>query len=332
MILVTGGAGYIGTNVVNVLLENGNSVVVVDDFSNSKEKHIKKLLLKYPGQIEVCSFDFGDYQKLRDVFLTHKIDGVIHLAGKKYVKEGEENPELYNKVNVGSTQTLLKVMNEMKVKKIVFASTAMVYGNGEQVPFREYSKLAPASVYAKTKCLGEKQIEDFAKQGGSGVVLRLSNPVGANLNMMLGDDNTAKEKPLLPYLIDSALSGKEIVLNGCDHNTPDGTPIRDFVYVCDVAKAFVIALGNAQKGLKIFNIGAGQNGKTILEVVHEVEKSTGKKLSCSFGPKRNGDVSVLVLDNEKAKRELGVSFSADFSKVVDSQFKFGMCLKQLMKK
>jgi len=322
-ILVTGGAGYIGTNVVNALVLRGEKVVVVDDFSNCKQKYIDKLKNLYKGQVECFSFSFGDREKLESLFKTHNFSAVIHLAGKKYVQESNEKQELYKLVNVDMTQTLLDVMKEFSVKKIVFSSTAMVYGNVMPCPISELRELSPVSYYATTKLMAEKLIADFVKTSkGQGVILRLSNPIGADDKLMLGDDNLAKAKPILPYLLDAAKNGNKVVLNGNDYNTKDGTPVRDYVHVCDVAEAFCLAVEKDVEDLEIYNIGSGNEGQSVLQILQEVEKVVGKSVDHSFGERREGDVEIFVSDNSKAKNDLGLKISRDLNDMVLSQYKF----------
>lgn len=322
-ILVTGGAGYIGTNVVNVLAKNGEKVVVVDDFSNCKHKYIEKLQKAYPNQIECFSFSFGDKKKLDALFKAHNFSAVVHLAGKKYVQESEQNPELYKLVNVDMTAILLEVMKKYDVKKIVFSSTAMVYGNATPCPISEQRELHPVSYYAQTKLMAEELIKEFAhKSKAQAVVLRLSNPIGADDKMMLGDDNLANAKPLLPYLLEAVERGDKVMLNGNDYNTKDGTPVRDFVHVCDVAEAFCLAVKKEVKGFEVFNVGAGNEGQSVLEILQEVEKVVGKKVEHAYGKRREGDVEIFISDNSKAKADLGLRVSRDLNYMVSSQHNF----------
>ena len=194
-ILVTGGAGYIGTNVVNCLLKNGHEVVVVDNFSNSKHAYIDVLKQTYPNKLKVYEADICNKTQLNEVFVCHKINDVIHLAGKKYIPESFEKENEYFLNNITGTQILLELMTAHSVKKIVFSSSIAVYGNKQDVSIKETKAYAPISPYAQQKVDGEKMICKWAKDNqASSIVLRLSNPIGADAELMLGEDSTSGRK------------------------------------------------------------------------------------------------------------------------------------------
>lgn len=329
-ILVTGGAGYIGTNVVNCLLKKGYYVVVVDNFSNSFHSHIEDLKQLYPKTLKICDVDICDKVKLNDVFVNDKINGVIHLAGKKYIPESFEKEEEYFLNNITGTQVLLDLMTAHNVKKVVFSSSITVYGNKQDYSIKETKPYAPISPYAQQKVDGEKMVLNWAKQNNSSaVVLRLSNPIGADANLMLGEDSTSGRKGLLPYLIDCARDGQKLVFNGNDHPTRDGTTIRDYVHVMDVAKAFVAAFeADLNKSFDVFNIGTSGEGYTVLEVLKQVENIVGFNMDYSFGPKRAGDASVIITNNEKAKEILKYKVTKSLQDMVESQYVFQTNIKK----
>ena len=323
-VLVTGGAGFIGSNVVAELARKKYKVVVVDNFSNSRKKYIKSVQKAFPQLIDLIEMDILNKKKLEDVFAFYQIDVVVHLAGKKYVQESFEKQDEYYLNNITATQILLDVMKNQNVKKLVFSSSITVYGNCKKFPISETKKRNPLSPYAKQKVEGEKLIKAWSKsQGNSAIVLRLSNPVGANVDMMLGEDSITKRQGLVPYLIENGIQNKGLVLNGNDHKTRDGTTIRDYVHVLDVASAFVQAVETGlNKSYEICNIGTGGEGFTVLEILNQVEKCLKKKMNYSFGPKKKGDAAIIVSNVNKAKEILKHESKRSLKCMIESQYKF----------
>ncbi len=323
-IMVTGGAGFIGTNVVSLLVKKNYQVVVVDNFSNSYKKHINSLKKLFHENVKLIELDILNQELLSSVFEKYQFDAVVHLAGKKYVQESFEKQDEYYVNNIEATQILLEVMTNHNVKKLVFSSSITVYGNCKSFPINETKSLKPLSPYAEQKALCEKMIKAWAKtKGNYAVVLRLSNPVGANSNLMLGDDSPTKRQALVPYLIESGIKDKKLVLNGNNHATRDGTTIRDYVHVLDVASAFVKAVDlKNENAFDVFNIGTGGDGFTVLEILNQVEKTLKKKMNYSFGPKRAGDASVIISDIEKAENILKYKPKASLKQMVESQLQF----------
>jgi len=329
-ILVTGGAGYIGTNVVNVLAKKKYNVVVIDNFSNSKKTYINKLVELYPKQIKLIEEDILNLDKLNKIFQSFKIDAVIHFAGKKYVAESFEKEEEYYLNNITATNVLLEAMSKNEVNKIVFSSSITVYGNCEKSSIKETQAYNPLSPYASHKMIGEQMIKKWAtKKGNSAVILRLSNPIGADSNLMLGEDSISGRQGLLPYLIESCCNNKPLVFNGNDHPTRDGTTIRDYIHVLDVAQAFTKAVGyKSNKSYNVFNIGTGGKGFTVLEVLSQVQKTLNKKMDFSFGPRRAGDASIIVSNIEKAEKILKHKSKQSLKNMVESQYKFQVNKKE----
>lgn len=319
-VLLTGGAGYIGLNVAKALLEQGKNVVIVDNFSNSYKSHLDKILKENKNSLKFYNVDLRDVASTKEVFKSHLFTSVIHLAGKKYVGESFKKTKLYKENNIDATKTLLDMMTKFKIKKIVFSSSITVYGNVKG-KIKEDCPLAPISPYAKQKEEGEKMICEWAeKHGGKYVILRLSNPIGAGDEGKLGEHSKSKYKGVVPYLVERAREGGSIVLNGNDHPTRDGTTIRDYVFVEDVAKAFAKAVSYC--GSEIINVGTSEEGFTVLEILKEVEKVTMKKLNFSFREKQAGDVSVITTDNKKLKKLFGIIPNRDLTMLIKSHYDF----------
>ena len=319
-ILVTGGAGYIGLNVVNELLKNNFKVVVADNLSNSYKGGIDSIVKSSGGNCIFCNVDLKDKQSLEKVFKSHNFLAVIHLAGKKYVGESFKKTTLYEVNNIFATKVLLDTMKKFNVKKIVFSSSITVYGNvlGK---VSEEKELAPISPYAKQKAEGEKMIVKWAEKNGSDfVVLRLSNPIGAGEGGKFGENSKSKNKGVVPYLVDCAVQKQKIVLNGNDHPTRDGTTIRDYVFVGDVAKAFAKAVTNGNG--QIINVGSGEEGFTVLELLKEVEKATLQKLDYSFRAKLEGDISKITTNNKKLQKEFGIKPTRDLFMMIKTHYDF----------
>lgn len=319
-ILVTGGAGYIGLNVVAALLKQGKKVVVVDNLSNSYKSGIEQILKTNKEQCFFCRVDLKKKKELESVFARYDISAVVHLAGKKYVGESFKKTKLYEENNIFATQNLLDTMTKFNVKKIVFSSSITVYGKASgQVD--EATMVAPISPYAKHKADGEKMIAKWAKENGTQyVVLRLSNPIGAGENAKFGENSKSSNKGVVPYLVECARFEKQIVLNGNDHPTRDGTTIRDYVFVQDVAEAFKIAVDYGKN--EIVNVGTGEEGFTVLEILKSVEKVTKTELDYSFRAKLEGDISKITTNNQKLKKEFGIFPNRDLLLLVKSHYDF----------
>ncbi len=318
-ILVTGGAGFIGTNVVNELASNNYKVVVIDNFSNSYKRPINRVNKKH-NNIVVYNADLCNVDQLNSIFANHKFDCVIHLAGKKYIKESFIKQNEYKLNNIDATINLLNAMTKFGVKKIVFSSSITVYGVVDDGSISETNKLAPISPYAEHKMIGEQLIKDWAKNNNNYVILRLSNPMGANTKLMLGDNGKSKFVGLLTDLFNSVKNDRKITINGNFHPTPDGTTVRDYVHVCDVASAFRLAIEYNKND--VFNIGMGEPGASVLQVLKQVENVTNKKINYSFGPMRSGDASIYITNNNKSKMNLGFDPKHTLNDMVLSYYNF----------
>lgn len=327
-ILITGGAGYIGCNVIQKLAKWGNKLIVVDNLSNSHEDSILRLAEKYL-QIKFYNFDLLDYEKLEKLFIDEKIDLVIHLAGKKYVGESFIKTNDYYENNVVLTQNLLKILTKYNVKNLIFSSSVTVYGKTSKSIVDEETSKNPLSPYASQKSECEELIKFWAKETNSqAIVLRLSNPIGANVEYNLGDNSKTKEYlGVLPLLIDKVKSGEEVKINGGDHPTKDGSTVRDYVHVEDVASAFEQAAMASLGEYYVFNIGSSGQGYSVLDILHSVENNLGIKAKYFFGERREGDVSVFISNNQKAKEKINFVVTKNLDDMVASQIQFSKFLK-----
>ena len=296
-ILVTGGAGYIGSVLVNKLIEQGHQVNVIDDLSNGVRENIDRRAKFTEGSI----LDKGNLNQALE-----GVEVVYHLAAKIRVEEGEAKPELYKKVNIEGTLDLIKACVDKKIAKFIFASTAAVYGDPEEFPVNENSKTNPVNVYGVTKLEIDKYLETNAKNMGiSAICFRFFN-IGGALKTKEGSWLKIKHEGathLIPSILHSS-SNKPLLIFGNDWPTKDGTPTRDFVHVVDLADALIKALNSLDKaGNQVINLGTA-TGSTVLEVVKTAEKSLNKVISYNFAGRRAGDSFALVTSNQKAKEIL----------------------------
>ncbi|MBR3660754.1 MAG: UDP-glucose 4-epimerase GalE [Bacilli bacterium] len=306
-ILVSGGCGYIGSHTVVDLLKENYEVVIVDNLINSKREvldNIKKITNK---EVTFYKVDLCDKEKLKEVFEKESIDAVIHFAGLKAVGESVEKPLMYYENNLISTINLLDLMREFNVKKIVFSSSATVYGNPDSLPIYEDFPLSTTNPYGTTKLMIENILKDLYKSDNSFdiTILRYFNPIGAHKSGLLGEDPNGIPNNLMPYIVRVA-TGKFPILNifGDDYKTVDGTGVRDYIHVCDLSYGHVLALKNKKTGLKIYNLGTGK-GTSVLELVKKFESVNGVKVNYQIAPRRDGDIDACYASNEKAVKELG---------------------------
>lgn len=304
MICVTGGLGYIGSHTCVALAQAGYAPVVVDNLSNSKLAVLGRLRELAGREIPFHRIDVRDRAGLETVFSRHPFDAVIHFAGLKAVGESVEKPALYREVNVGGTRVLLDVMAQHGVRTMVFSSSATVYGNPERLPVSEEEPLRPASPYGETKAEVERLL---AVSGVLHASLRYFNPVGAHPSGRIGEDPQAVPNNLFPYITQVAVGRlPKLRVFGNDYDTVDGTGVRDYIHVMDLAAGHVAALGYlaARKTSITANLGTGQ-GFSVLEIVRAFEKVSGKALPLEFVARRPGDVAACYADPSLAARELG---------------------------
>ncbi len=307
-ILVTGGTGFIGSHTVVELFELGYTPIILDNCSNSSQSIIKQIHLISGKECLFYQGDMRDKEFLRSVFKKHKISGVIHFAAFKAVAESVEKPLHYYDNNLVSLINLLSCLEEFNVNKLVFSSSCTVYGVENSLePLTETMLVGkPNSPYGWTKWMAEQMLIDIAKKTLlRPVILRYFNPIGAHVSGKLGEMPLGSPNNVLPYITQTAAGlRKELTIFGKDYDTPDGTCVRDYIHVMDVAKAHVKALTHQFDGMfDVFNLGTGK-GTSVLELVQLFEKVTSKPLNYVFGVRRAGDVDALFADVSKAKKIL----------------------------
>ncbi len=308
-ILVTGGAGYIGSHTSLELLKDGHDVVILDNLSNSSEEAVSRIEALSGKKVRFYKADVRDKATLKTVFEQNAVDWVIHFAGLKAVGESCAKPIEYYDNNLYGTLCLLEAMKEAGVKKLVFSSSATVYGTPEELPLTENSKTGgTTNPYGTSKYFQEIMLEDVYKSDHEWtiVLLRYFNPVGADASGMIGEDPKGIPNNLTPFIAKVAIGElKEIGVFGNDYPTKDGTGVRDYIHVVDLAKGHLAAVDRIKSsGVYVYNLGTGI-GYSVLEVIAAFEKACGKKLPYSFKPRRAGDVAECYADASKAKRELG---------------------------
>ena len=310
-ILVTGGAGYIGSHTVVELLNEGKDVVIIDDFSNSKPTALEAIRKITGKDFKFYEMNYLDREKLEKVFEENKIDAVLNFAGFKAVGESVQKPLEYYHNNVSGCIVLLETMAKYNVKKFVFSSSATVYGEPETIPITEECKTGgTTNPYGTSKLFIEQILKDLYKSDNSWdiCILRYFNPVGSHESGLLGEEPQGIPNNLMPYVV-RVSSGqlKELSVFGNDYDTPDGTGVRDYIHVVDLAKGHLYALNKLEKegkGLYIYNLGTG-TGYSVLDMVKSFEETTGKKVPYKITARRPGDIATCYSDPTKAKNELG---------------------------
>lgn len=307
-ILVTGGAGYIGSHTCVELLQQNEEIIVVDNLINSSEETIEKIKEITDKNFKFYKIDLLDNINLEKVFKENNITEVIHFAGLKAVAESVKKPIEYYQNNVTGTLELLKLMNKYNCKKIIFSSSATVYGNPHTVPIKEDFPLSTTNPYGTTKLIIERILQDLyiSDNDFSIILLRYFNPIGAHGSGKIGEKPNGIPNNLMPYIVKVALGEyKELNIYGNDYNTPDGTGVRDYIHVVDLAKGHIQALKKArtENGVKIYNLGTGK-GYSVLDIVKTFEKVNNVKIKYKIVERRAGDVAICYADPTKAKKEL----------------------------
>ena len=308
-ILITGGAGYIGSHTAVELLKNGEELVIVDNFSNSSPEVLEKIKKITGKDFKFYELDLLDEEKLDSVFKENKIEAVIHFAGLKAVGESVEKPIEYYHNNITGTLILLKTMKKYNCKKIVFSSSATVYGNPQKLPIAEDSPLSTTNPYGSTKLMIEQILQDVAVADKDFciAIIRYFNPIGAHESGLIGEVPNGIPNNIMPYIMKVAKGEyKELTIFGDDYPTKDGTGVRDYIHVVDLSKGHLKALDKIRKeaGVKIYNLGTG-NGYSVLELVKNFEKVNNVKVNYKIGPRRPGDIPACYADPRKAEKELG---------------------------
>ncbi len=312
-ILVTGGAGYIGSHTVVALTEAGYEPILVDDFSNSEPRMLQGISALLNRQLRTYTIDCTDPAAMRQVFEQEQLAGIIHFAASKAVGESVEKPLKYYRNNLDSLLLLLELMPQYGVKDLVFSSSCTVYGQPAHLPVTEETPRLPAqSPYGNTKAIGEDIIRDCvtAKRPLRAVSLRYFNPIGAHPSALIGELPRGTPANLVPYLLQVA-SGQRasLAVHGSDYNTPDGTAIRDYIHVMDLADAHVRAISLLENQADdsfydVYNIGTGR-GQSVLELIHTFEETNGVNLPYTLSPRRPGDIEQIYADVAKAATGLG---------------------------
>lgn len=309
-ILVTGGTGYIGSHTVVELMQEGHEVVIVDNFYNSKPDaldKIEKIVGKRPLFYEV---DCCDKEQMNTIFQEHHIDGAIHFAGYKAVGESVQKPMAYYENNIMSTLVLCELLKKYNCKNVIFSSSATVYGNPKTVPIKEDFPLGPTTnPYGSTKLMIEDILRDIyvSDPEWNIVLLRYFNPIGAHASGLLGEDPNGIPNNLVPYISKVAIGQLETLgVFGNDYDTPDGTGVRDYIHVVDLAKGHVKALKKwtGEHGVFPYNLGTG-HGYSVLDIVKAYEKANGITIKYEIKPRRAGDIATCYADSSKALHELG---------------------------
>jgi UDP-glucose 4-epimerase len=307
-ILVTGGAGYIGSHTCVELLDAGHDVVVVDNLANSKEESLRRVQAITGRPLTFYRADLLDRPSLRDIFQRESIDAVIHFAGLKAVGESVRLPLSYYHNNITGTVILAEVMAESGVKSIVFSSSATVYGDPRSVPIREDFPLGPTNPYGRTKWMIEQILTDLHASDPSWnvILLRYFNPIGAHKSGSIGEDPQGIPNNLLPYIAQVAVNRlPELMVFGNDYPTPDGTGVRDYIHVVDLARGHLRALERhaGGSGVAVYNLGTGR-GYSVLEMVAAFERASGRKIPYRITGRREGDIAICYADPSRANREL----------------------------
>lgn len=310
-VLVTGGCGYIGSHTVCELLDNSYEVVIVDNLSNSKEEVIDKIKEISGKDVTFYKGDVCDKILMEKIFSENNIDAVIHFAGLKAVGESVAKPILYYRNNLDSTLTLLEVMDEHNCKKIVFSSSATVYGSPKELPIKESFPLSTTNPYGSTKLYIEGILKDLYKSDNdwSIAILRYFNPIGAHKSGLIGENPNGIPNNLMPYIIKVATHELEVLsVFGNDYNTPDGTGVRDYIHVVDLAKGHIKAIDKVlnNTGVDCYNLGTG-TGYSVLDLVNTFEKVNGVNVNYKIAPRRPGDVAACYADPSYAKEQLNWS-------------------------
>ena len=309
-VLVTGGAGYIGSHTCVELLQRDMGVVVVDNLVNSSPRAIERVEQITGKHVDFYVKDVRDREAMNAIFDKHRIDCVIHFAGLKAVGESVAMPLEYYDNNLFSTVTLCEVMRDHGVKNIVFSSSATVYSGDNEMPLREASRTGMCTnPYGWTKYMSEQILRDTAKSDNDWaiVLLRYINPIGAHSSGLIGEDPRGIPNNLMPFISQVAIGRREYLnVFGDDYDTPDGTGVRDYIHVVDLARGHVAAINYMQqhKGESVFNLGTG-NGYSVLDMVHAFEKVTGRKVPYRIAPRRPGDLATVYASPDKSAELLG---------------------------
>lgn len=325
-ILVTGGAGYIGSHTCVELLGQGYDIVVVDNLCNSSKESLNRVEKITGKKIPFYEMDLRDEEGLSKLFDKESIDAVIHFAGLKAVGESVAKPLEYYTCNLESTLSLLRVMKAHDVYKIVFSSSATVYGNPATVPIDETFPLSVTNPYGRTKLMQEEMFRDLAFSDPKWriILLRYFNPIGAHESGLIGEDPQGIPNNLVPYITQVIVGKqKEVRVFGDDYDTPDGSGVRDYIHVCDLAMGHVKAIERLEtlEGIKAYNLGTG-NGYSVLEMIKAFEEVIGREIPKCICERRPGDIATCYADTKLAKEELGFVATRDLKKMCEDSYRW----------
>ena len=326
-ILVTGGTGYIGSHTAIELLDNGYEVVIIDNLSNSKKEVVDRIKDITGKDVTFYEGNVCDKELLRKIFNDNKIEAVIHFAGYKAVGESVKNPLMYYRNNIDSTLSLCEVMNEYNVKNMVFSSSATVYGNPKSLPIKENFEISHATnPYGETKIIIERILNDLYVSDNSWniALLRYFNPIGAHTSGLIGENPNDIPNNLMPYIVKVATGElKELSVFGNDYDTVDGTGVRDYIHVVDLAKGHIKALEWVlnDNGIDAFNLGTG-NGYSVLELVEAFKKYNNVDVPYKIVGRRDGDIASCYADASKAKDVLGWSSEKTIKNMVIDSYNY----------
>jgi len=331
-ILVTGGAGFIGSHTAVELLDAGEEIIIIDNFINSKPEALKKIKEITQKDFKFYEVDLLDKEKLENVFKENNIEVVIHFAGLKAVGESVEKPIQYYHNNVTGTLILLDLMKKYGCKKIVFSSSATVYGAPKTVPIKEDFPLSTTNPYGSTKLMIEQILKDVcvSDKDFSAIILRYFNPIGAHKSRLIGENPNGIPNNLMPYIAKVAIGELECLsVFGNDYPTKDGTGVRDYIHVVDLAKGHVKALNKARNstGAIPYNLGTG-NGYSVLEIVKAFEMTNNVTVKYKIAPRRPGDIAECYADPTKAKEELGWTAEKTLQDMCEDAWKYIIKIKK----
>ena len=323
--LVTGGAGYIGSHTVVALHEAGRDVVILDDFSNASRRVVDAIRSLTRSDLPVEEGDAGDPQVLDAVFGRHRIDSVVHFAARKSVAESVRDPLGYYRSNLGSVMALAAATVERDVERLVFSSSATVYGSTSALPVTEDSLTVPESPYGETKLMGERILADAAAASEMSVIsLRYFNPVGAHPSGLIGEDPSGEPANLVPRIMQVAAGRRDrLDVYGADYSTVDGTAVRDYVHVMDLAEGHVAALDAdiAPGSSRLYNLGTG-SGTTVLQVLAAASETIGSPIPYEMAERRPGDIEASWADCTRAHDELGWQARRDLAQMLADHWNF----------
>ena len=334
-ILVTGGTGYIGSHTVVELLAKGYEPVIADDLSNSRVDVLDAIEQITGKKVPFYQVNLCDKKMTDEIFRSNDIKATIHFAAWKAVGESVDHPLKYYKNNLLSLINLLEIYQERNLNNFVFSSSCSVYGQSEQLPVKEDTPLMKAeSPYGNTKQIGEEILRDAIKSTGfSGIALRYFNPAGSHASALIGEYPLQAPTNLVPVITQTVIGKREaMTIYGGDYNTADGTCVRDYVHVVDIAKAHVLAIerqisNKNKQPYEVFNLGSG-SGNTVLEALKSFERVTGKKVNYKIGPRRSGDVEKIDADTSFAKNELGWKCGLDLDDIMKSAWEWELKLNE----